>query len=1031
MENGIFRALINNGAVLLALSAVFETAYFLPARYQRFKTVFSGILIAGACIAVMAAPFRIQSGIIFDTRSILISVTALIFGPVPASITAAAALAFRLFIGGIGTWAGSASILSSALVGLAWRRWVYPRWKGWRWLNVWTMSVCVHLALLACQFLLPYPDNIRIIRVIALPVMLVYPAVTVMLSLLLLRQQAFRGTQRQLAQSEERFRMLFDKAPLGYQSLDDEGRFLDVNQQWCTLLGYGRDEVIGKWFGDFLVPENREAFARRFPLFKEQGHIHSEFKMLHRDGTPLHIAFEGRIGYGPDGAFKQTHCILQDITAQKASEAALVESERKYRSIADNMSDVVWQMDLQFRTTYVSPSVAKLLVESPEEHMTHRMEEKFPEHSRQRIQALLLEELEKEKDSSADKNRSRTIEVEYCRADGSLATLEMSVTFLRDASGTAVGFLVVCRDITQRRKAEQSLAESERSKSVLLANLQGMAYRCRNDRDWTIQFVSAGCRELTGYAPEDLVDNRRLSFNDMISPEYRELLRYEWDKRLADRQPFRYEYELVTARGRRKWVLEIGRGVYNDRGEIEALEGIVLDISDRKEIEDHLVFVNEHDMMTGLYNLKYLEALLHNDTREWDGRSKALVSINLSMVQLLAANYGFNYTQNLINEAARVLRGYCTESRRLFKTYENRFVFYLTGYWDSAELAAFGEALAETLESVFVTDRISGGIGIVEIRPDEMGVDADVLLRRLLIASERSLSASHRSFGVTFYNRELEAVVNREGEVRHALSAAVMNEPGHELFLQYQPIVDLRTNAIVAFEALARLRTKQLGLVSPVEFIPVAEKTKLIIPLGESVFRRAFGFLRQLMRDGYDEIGVSVNVSVIQLLKPDFVKVLIQLMEEMQVHPGSVGIEITESIFTSEYASANRAIDKLRAIGVQIAIDDFGTGYSSLARQKELKVDCLKIDKFFIDLLMNTEPGGTMTGDIISMAHNLGHCVVAEGVEHPGQMERLRELRCDRAQGYLLSRPLDEEDACRFLGTRGQSGRHSAQRGEP
>ncbi|NLM86745.1 MAG: diguanylate cyclase, partial [Clostridiales bacterium] len=104
MENGIFRALINNGAVLLALSAVFETAYFLPARYQRFKTVFSGILIAGACIAVMAAPFRIQSGIIFDTRSILISVTALIFGPVPASITAAAALAFRLFIGGIGTW---------------------------------------------------------------------------------------------------------------------------------------------------------------------------------------------------------------------------------------------------------------------------------------------------------------------------------------------------------------------------------------------------------------------------------------------------------------------------------------------------------------------------------------------------------------------------------------------------------------------------------------------------------------------------------------------------------------------------------------------------------------------------------------------------------------------------------------------------------------------------------------------------------------------------------------------------------------
>lgn len=1015
MDREIFLILSNNAALLLVLSVVYEAVYYLPPRLRHWHNAITGILIAVICGVLMMLPFPFQAGIIIDTRTILISVTGLAFGLVPTAITVAAAMIVRIMIGGSGIGAGLATILTSALIGLAWRRWVRPKWNGWQWLNVLAMGIAVHAVMLLCMFLLPVSIHLTVIRSIALPVMLIYPLATVLLSLLLLRQQAFRQSRQQLVQSEERFKLLFDEAPLGYQSLDTNGNILEVNQQWCKLLGYTRGEAIGKWFGDLLSPENREAFLRRFPVFKAQGHIHCEYEVLHKSGKPLYIAFEGSIGTDPSGAFKQTHCILQDITSQKATEAALVESENKYRGIAENMSDVVWQMDMDLNTTYVSPSVLKLLGETPEEHAKRKMEDKFPKETLHKIQALFLEELEKEKDPGADRNRSRTIEVGHYKADGSIVQLEINLSFLRDKRGKATGFLGVSRDITQRRLAEKALEESERSKSVLLSNLQGMAYRCHYDRDWTMQFVSSGCRDLTGYAPGDLIGNRRVAFNDLITPEYRESLWAQWEKAVAKRQPFRSEYELVTSQGKRKWVLEIGQGVYNDQGNVEALEGIIFDISDRKDLEDHLIFLNEHDKLTGLYNREYLEELLKKEAGSRDGRKRALISINLSMVALLAANYGFQYAQNLINEAAKALSAHCAGNRKLFQTYASRFVCYLRDYKDLDELTAFSETLAQTLEALFVTDRISGGIGILEIGEAEAELDADAILRKLLIASERSIAVSHRDFGITVYNDKLEAMVNREGTIRHALSAAAAGEPGHDLILQYQPILDIHKGRVAGFEALARLRTESLGLVMPMEFIPVAEKTKLILPLGESVFTRAFGFLAKLGEQGQDTLSVSVNISAIQLLHPDFADGLLRLMGRMAVNPGNVLIEITESIFTSDYAAANRSIEKLRKTGIRVCIDDFGTGYSSLARQKELHVDCLKIDKYFINQLLDADPGKAITSDIISMAHKLGYFVVAEGVEHESQLSRLKDFGCDWMQGYLFAKPLDEGDALAFI----------------
>ena len=563
---------------------------------------------------------------------------------------------------------------------------------------------------------------------------------------------------------------------------------------------------------------------------------------------------------------------------------------------------------------------------------------------------------------------------------------------------------------------EQQLHESERSKSVLLSHLPGFAYRCNYDRDWTMQYVSAGCYDLTGYPPESLLYNRDLSYNELISPEYHDVLWNEWERVLAAGQPFKYEYEIITAAGEKKWVLEMGQGIYNDAGEVEALEGIVFDISDRKAIEDALKYNYEHDRWTGLHNHDYLVALLEKDAKRKQKAKKALIGINLNMVQVVAANYGFQYAQNLIKKAAEALSQHCTDNCLLFHSRENSFVFYLFDYKDQKELVAFGNVIADTLGSIFITERIGGGIGILEIEQNQSELNVDLQLRRLLIASETSVSMFGRDFEICIYNEELEAIVNREREIVEALSAIAANDDTtDELFLQYQPIMNLRTGSIFGFEALGRLRTGKLGLVSPLEFIPIAEKTKLILPIGEKIIAKALCFLNRLNKLGYNEIGISLNISVIQLLSPNFTNRLFELISEIQVNMKNIYIEITESVFASDYDKINSILEIMRKAGLQIMIDDFGIGYSSLYREQELKADYMKIDKYFVDKLLDTNLNKAITSDIISISHKLRHFTIAEGVEHDIQLQYLKEHECDKIQGYLISEPLDEEDAIKFL----------------
>jgi len=610
--------------------------------------------------------------------------------------------------------------------------------------------------------------------------------------------------------------------------------------------------------------------------------------------------------------------------------------------------------------------------------------------------------------------KSYSMDKRYIKPDGSSVWVHMVVALLYLSNEHKYNHICLVQDISERKTIEAALLESERSKSVLLSHLPGMAYRCNYDRDWTMQFVSAGCFELTGYTSENLLFNRDLSFKNVISPEYRDSLWKEWERILAKRLPFKHEYEIITAKKERKWVLEMGEGIYNEQGKAESLEGIILDITDRKEIENYLRYNNEHDAWTGLYNRRHLENLLSHDAMINAAKKRAVVSINLSTIHSLSMVYGFHYSQELIQRVAESLKLYCTDKCQLFNTYENRFVFYLKAYKDKNELTEFCESVAITLESLLTIERIDSGIGIIEVDEDNEN-DVDQLLKNLLITSEKAINNIDRDISFCFFNKDMEMQIIREEAIKNELAQIAEDENNNSLFLQFQPILDLGTNQINGFEALARIKSDRLGLVPPLEFIPIAEKTKLIIPLGKKIIIQAFRFLNTLKENGHDTISVSINISAIQLLRNDFVKSIVEMINEMQVNPENIVLEITESTFASDYHEINKTLSELNVFGIEIAIDDFGTGYSSLARERELNVNCLKIDKYFIDKLLLLKDEEAITGDIISMAHKLGHYVVAEGVEHERQKQYLLNCGCEKIQGYLVSKPLDEEAAIELL----------------
>jgi len=602
----------------------------------------------------------------------------------------------------------------------------------------------------------------------------------------------------------------------------------------------------------------------------------------------------------------------------------------------------------------------------------------------------------------------------YLKPDGTIVWVNLVVSTFDQKREGVFSYVSLVQDITEQKTTSNLLNESERSKSILLSHLPGLAYRCKYDDDWTMLFVSQGCEKLTGYLAEDLLFNNRLSFNELIAPEYRQSLWQEWRRVISQHLPFTYEYQIETKEGNRKWVLEMGEGVYNEQDEVVALEGIIIDIDHLKKMEEKIQHEADYDTRYDLHNRGYFERLIEEDIKLSKINTKALVCINFSTIQALVLSNGYHYAMDLVSKLAKALKVFEDNEHQLFVTHENRFCFYVDNYENRGELVQFFEKIKEAVEPILLLERFTCGVGILEVK-DVRYSNADRLLKDGLISTERALQIENQKvINFVFYDKVMQLNIEREKTLKEELIELSKDEEARNLIVHFQPVIDLKTDRVVSFEALARFNSPTLGVISPLEFIPMLEKTKLIIPVGEQILTRSLKFLERLNKSGFD-VSMSINVSAIQLLSENFAINVLQKIIDIDVNPTKIWLEITESIFANSYKRFNQILGNIMQTGVRVTIDDFGTGYSSLHRVLELNTNGIKVDRAFINGLELISEDVAITKDIVSLGHKLNYLVVAEGIENETQLKYLKAYNCDRGQGYLFSRPLPEEIALDYI----------------
>lgn len=612
----------------------------------------------------------------------------------------------------------------------------------------------------------------------------------------------------------------------------------------------------------------------------------------------------------------------------------------------------------------------------------------------------------------SQQEESFSIETRFIRNNGVILWVNAVVAKLDIKNRYKYNYIYLIQDITKRKTAEHELFESERSKTILLDNLPGMMFRCKFEPFLSMLYVSNGCLDLTGYSANEMMDNSLSLFTKMIKPEYHENIWQRWQKNINEKKKFTEEFEILTATNESKWVWVQGQAIYDEHGNVICLEGLIIDITERKENERKLKYLSEHNNVTNIANVLSLENVIKRYYQTSYSKNLAMIMIFVRRYDHISRNFGYRFGQSLLISIGDVLKKMDDDKHILFHPFSDRFVFIVEDYQEITEVSAFVEAMIKKLSEEIKQKSIGFSIGIMPINLSDK-YDVNTLLRLVASATDRSTDKDHINY--SFYDKSIAERNVRERQIIESIDQYILDNSSGNLYLLYQAIVDVKTNKIVGFEALVRYNDNKLGVISPVEFIPIIESSFLIMPIGKIIIEKASSFAQKLAKSGYKDISVSINVSAIQLLNDNFIDGLINQLEHYDLDPSLIHLEVTESIFFDNYQEINRKLNELRTIGIKVAIDDFGTGYSSLAREEELSINCLKIDKYFLDKLFTSDPQRATLSDIISMAHKLGHCVVAEGVEKQAQLDYLLKHNCDMYQGYLFSKPILEEDALKLL----------------
>jgi diguanylate cyclase (GGDEF)-like protein/PAS domain S-box-containing protein len=652
------------------------------------------------------------------------------------------------------------------------------------------------------------------------------------------------------------------------------------------------------------------------------------------------------------------------------------------------------------------------------------------------------QKLKKILEEAAQGNKEKTFELTIRTRSGGAGHVVFSLNIVDQGNNTVV-YEMLGIDITPRVKSQIELMEKHEELSAVYEELaaseeelkdqlnelihQKILLQEKDERhnliveacnigiwDWDMTtntyFYSDKWYEIHELKREEISGKENQVLTQMILPEDRDIPVTAYNHHIENRTPF-YEcqYRIKTADGKIKWIYAVGKVLWDQDGKPIKMAGAYTDISAEKENEEKVHRLAYYDTLTGLPNRSHLIEIFNH--LKLKVSNMALVYIDLDNFKIINDSYGHAIGDSLLIEVSERLQKLCTPNMYISRNGGDEFAILVCD-WESKEaLEELVGNLLKTLEGLIRikdnTISLSTHVGI-SLYPK----DADNFNDLLKHADTAMFRAHEQRNKFLFFDKGMNDAMIERLDLRIRLKEALDN---NEFLLYYQPQYRGSDRKIMGFEALVRWNSPVMGMVSPMKFIPVAEESMLILPLGEWILEEAIRFIKKIHQAGFEDMIMSVNISVIQLMQENFSDTVIRLIEAYDLAPELLELEITESAMMESMESVLKNIIFLKRRGIRFALDDFGTGYSSLNYLTQLPINTLKIDKSFIDNIGRIKEKAYLISSIMEIGQKLGLSIVAEGVETEDQYNYLVKRRCERIQGYLLSKPLPEADVMKML----------------
>ncbi|WP_226677843.1 sensor domain-containing protein [Mesobacillus jeotgali] len=707
--------------------------------------------------------------------------------------------------------------------------------------------------------------------------------------------------------------------------------------------------------------------------------------------TSFYYSMSEAVGYLIDLAvsFVFIALVFRVFKGMKNTAVDLQEHKKRLKSIFDTLDVAIWSHDLKTDTLLITSGIEKLYGHSSEEfYHDSTLWKKVIHPEDQHVLA--------EREAGFSRGEAVTSIYRIIRPDGEVRWIQDRGIPVIDENGNFADFTSVLFDITDRKESEG------RYRSLVEMSPDLIAVYSRGKLDYINE---AGCRLFKAESPAELIGrpistliphdvlahikNRELT----IDEDFEEKLWFEFKATQVDGQEIDVEMSAMP-------ILYEGR---------MAEQIVGRDLTQRKKAEKTIKYMAYYDVLTGLPNRNMVRKHLNSALSNGNG-NLAVLFLDLDRFKIINDTKGHRVGDLLLKVVATRLKNAVKEQGLVSRQGGDEFIIVLKDFRKEQVIEVAERILNEFNEGITIEGQeffVTPSIGI-SMAPED-GQDEETLIKHADTAMYLAKDRGKNNY--QFYTDKLHGLSSRKMELENGLRKALEQ---NQLMLHYQPQVNLETGKIIGVEALVRWVHPEKGLISPAEFIPMAEETGLIVPLGKWVLEKAAAQNKVWQEKGYSPIPMSVNISVRQLQEDTFIDCVKQVLIDTQLAPNYLDFEITESVMQNSEKTA-LILDQLKELGITLAIDDFGTGYSSLSLLKHFPIDKIKIDKSFVDDIIHHSNQGAMVKTIIDMGHNLEFSVIAEGVEEREQVEFLLKNGCVIGQGYHFSRPLPMEEMEQLL----------------